>query len=284
MEALKIDNLTKSFDKFKLNNITISLPKGYILGYIGQNGAGKTTTINLIMNFLKKDSGVIRVFGKEIDGNEVEYKEIIGYVSDDCYYPESITVKEVNAILKDFYPSFDENKFQTYMHNWELPNDKLIKEFSKGMKMKLMLAGVLSRETKLLILDEPTSGLDPVFRDELLTLLQEYILDGERSVLFSTHIMSDVEKVSDYICFIHKGNIVINDTKDNILENHVVVKGGLNDLDKFKAYMIAYKSTNMGFEGLAYRKDEHKFHGDLLVEMASIDDIVIYYTIKCNKK
>lgn len=284
MEALKIDKLTKKYNQFKLNNISFSLPKGYILGYIGQNGAGKTTTINLIMNFVKKDNGLVKVFGKEIDGNEVEYKDMIGYVSDDCYYPDNITVKEINAILMDFYPSFNESKFQSFMRDWGLPSDKIIKEFSKGMKMKLMLAAVLSRETKLLILDEPTSGLDPVFRDELLTLLQDYILDGEKSVLFSTHIMSDVEKVSDYICFIHKGDIVINDTKDNVLESHVLVKGGLSDLDRYKSSIISYKTTNLGFEGLAYRKDEHKFGGELLVEKPNIDDIVIFYTIKCNKK
>ena len=279
MEALSISGLTKKYKAFTLNNISLSLPKGYILGYIGQNGAGKTTTIDLVMNFKKKDDGVIKVFDEEIDDNEAEYKNMIGYVADECYFPDTVALKEVKSILKNFYPTFDENKFDAYASSWGLPSDKTVKEFSKGMKMKLMLAGVLSRETKLLILDEPTSGLDPVFRDEMLTLLQDYIVDGEKSVLFSTHIMSDVEKISDYICFIDKGNIILNDSKDRILENYIIVKGGSNNLDKYKSLMIAYKDTNVGFEGLSYRTERNKFDG-LLVENPTIEDVIIFYTKK----
>ena len=169
------------------------------------------------------------------------------------------------------------------MGEWNLPTDKPIKEFSKGMKVKLMLASVLSRDTKLLILDEPTSGLDPIFREELLGILQEYILDGEHSVLFSTHIMSDVEKISDYICFIDNGNIVLNDTKDNILEDHMIVKGGAGELDICKDYTIAFKKTDIGFEALMKKNDINKFENKFLTEKPNIEDVVIYYTKKLKK-
>jgi ABC-2 type transport system ATP-binding protein len=280
MEALSINNLTKKYKSFTLNNVSLTLPKGYIMGYVGQNGAGKTTTLDLIMSFKKKDSGEINVFNKSIVGNEKEYKNMIGYISDECYFPDVITVNEVKKIMADFYSSFNESKFNGYLQAWGLPTGKQIKEFSKGMKVKLMLASVLSRDTKLLILDEPTSGLDPIFREELLTILQDYIMDGEHSVLFSTHIMSDVEKISDYICFIDKGNIVLNDTKDNIVDNHIVVKGGANELDICKAHTIAYKKTNIGFEALLRKSDLHKFEDKFLIEKPTIEDVVIYYTKK----
>ena len=280
MDALAIKNLTKRYKSFTLNDISFNLPKGYIMGYVGQNGAGKTTTLDLIMNFKKKDSGKIDVFNLSMTDNEEEYKNSIGYIADECYFPDIITVKEIKGILSDFYSSFNESKFNEFMSDWSLPIDKPIKEFSKGMKIKLTLASVLSRDTKLLILDEPTSGLDPIFRDELLTILQEYIMDGEHSVLFSTHIMSDVEKISDYICFIDNGNIVLNDTKDNIVENHIVVKGGANDLDICKDYAIAFKKTDIGFEALLRKNDMYKFENRFLIEKPTIEDVVIYYTKK----
>ncbi|WP_243156271.1 ABC transporter ATP-binding protein [Clostridium sp. C2-6-12] len=199
MNALEIKNLSKKLKGFSLKNINLELPKGYILGYIGQNGAGKTTTIKLIMNQLKPDSGEIRVFGKEYEDDEAGYKDMIGFIGDECYFPICFTLKDIVNMLKDFYSSFDEIKFREYAERWDLPYKKKIKDFSKGMKAKLAFASVLSRDTKLLLLDEPTSGLDPVVRSEVLELLQEYISDGERSVIFSTHIMSDLEKITDYL-------------------------------------------------------------------------------------
>ncbi len=194
MNALKVENLSKSYDTFKLDNISFTLPKGYIMGYIGQNGAGKTTTINLIMDFIKKDAGDITVYDKNVQNGEEEYKEQIGYICDECYFLDSMTCTDVSNILSNFYDTFNVNTFRKYLDKWSISLDKTVKSLSKGMKMKLMLAGILSRETKILIMDEPTSGLDPIFRSELLDILQDYIADGEHSVLFSTHIMADVEK------------------------------------------------------------------------------------------
>ena len=278
MYALEIKKLNKKFSNFSLQDINLKLPKGYILGYIGQNGAGKTTTIKLIMEQLKRDSGEITVFEKKYSDDNISFKEIIGFIADECYFPESFKAKDIINTFKGFYKTFDEVKFKRYMERWNLPYDKKIKDFSKGMKMRLMFASVLSRETKLLILDEPTSGLDPVIRDEILELLQEYISDGEKSVLFSTHIMSDLEKIADYLYFIDNGKIIFNDIKDNILENYLLVKGGVEDLTlDIKEKLVGYKKSSIRFEGLIYSKDKKYIGNDLLYEKPSIDDIVVFH-------
>lgn len=284
MNALEIKNLNKKFNGFNLKNINLELPQGYILGYIGQNGAGKTTTIKLIMNQLKKECGEIKVFGKEYEEDEAGYKEIIGFIGDECYYPACFTLKDIISTLKDFYTSFNESQFREYAEKWELPYKKKIKEFSRGMKAKLAFASVLSRDTKLLLLDEPTSGLDPVVRSEVLEMLQEYISDGKRSVIFSTHIMSDLEKITDYLYFINKGEKIFYDTTENILENHLLVKGGIDDLKvEVKEKLIGYKSSKIGFEGLIHLKDRKYFDEDLLFEKPSMDDIIVFY-INGNRK
>ncbi|RII36246.1 ABC transporter ATP-binding protein [Clostridium chromiireducens] len=278
MDALEIKNLNRTFDGFNINNINLSLSKGYILGYIGQNGAGKTTTIKLIMNQIKKDSGEIRIFGKEYNEDEAGYKNMIGFIGDECYFPTCFTLKDVIATMKDFYISFNEDKFREYVERWQLPYKKKIKEFSKGMKVKLSFASVLSRDTKLLLLDEPTSGLDPVIRSEILEILQEYIADGERSVLFSTHITSDLEKITDYLFFINKGEKVFYDTTENILESHLLVKGGIEDLtEELREKLIGHKSSSYGFEGLISSKDKQYINENLLLEKPSMDEIIVFY-------
>ncbi|WP_368487951.1 ABC transporter ATP-binding protein [Clostridium sp. BJN0013] len=278
MYALEIKDLNKSFGNFKLKNINLKLPEGYILGYIGQNGAGKTTTIKLIMEQLKRDSGEITVFGKNYTDDEIGFKDMIGYIADECYFPGCFTAKDVKNSFKSFYKSFDEFKFKSYMDRWELPQNKKIKNFSKGMKIKLMFASVLCRETKLLLLDEPTSGLDPVIRSEILGLLQEYISDGKRSVLFSTHIMSDLEKIADYLYFIDKGKTIFNDTKDNVLEGYLLVKGGAADLtEQIKEKLIGYKKSSVGFEGLIHSRDNKYIKKGLLTEKPSVEDIVVFH-------
>lgn len=281
MNALEISNLNKKFKDFSLENINLSLPKGYILGYVGQNGAGKTTTIKLIMQQLKADSGEISIFGKGYKGNEVKFKDMIGFVGDECYFPTNFKIKDVINTLKDFYPSFNKDKFNHYIDLWELPKDKKIRDFSKGMKIKLTFASIFARKTKLLILDEPTSGLDPVIRNDILELLQEYIEDGEKSVLFSTHITSDLEKIADYIFFINKGKMMFNDTKDKILEKHLVVKGGIEDLTpNIKEKLIGYKKSNVGFQGLIYADDKRYLDDELLIEKPSIEEIIVFYINK----
>ena len=278
MYALEIDNLNKRYKNFSLQNINLKLQEGYILGYVGQNGAGKTTTIKLIMEHLKKDSGEIKVFGKKYKDNNILYKNMIGYISDECYFPGNLTFKDLSNILMDFYVSFDKQKFQFYLEKWGLTKNKYINQLSKGMKMKTMFASILARDTKLLVLDEATSGLDPVIRDEILEILQEYISDGKKSVIFSTHIMSDLEKIADYIYFINRGKTILYDTKDEMLEKYLLIKGGTLDLTStIKKKLIGLKESSIGFEGLINQADKNIIGTNILCEVPTIEDIIIYH-------
>lgn len=275
---LEVKKINKKFKHFSLQDITFSLPAGYIMGYVGQNGAGKTTTLNIITNLLKADSGEIRVNGMTYMQNPIGYKDAIGFIGDESYFPQEFRIKDLRKTLKDFYPSFKEEKFMEMIKLWKLPEDKKIHEYSKGMKVKLMFAGVLSRDTKLLILDEATSGLDPVVRNDVLTLIQQYISDGERSVIFSTHILTDLEQIADYIFFIDDGKMVMCDTKDELIEKYVLVKGGLEDLTKdLEKNLIGIMKSNVGFTALAESDKALYLKRGLLIEKPTIDNIVIHY-------
>ena len=284
MLALEVKDLRKQYGNFCLDNVSFNLEKGYILGYIGQNGAGKSTTINLIMDFIKGDGGQVKVFGKTIKDNEIEYKKMIGYVSDECYYLDSMKCADVNKSMKMFYNTFDEGKFKSYLKKWGIKMTSKVGDLSKGMKTKLMLAAVLSRKTKLLVLDEPTSGLDPIFRVEILDILQDYIVDGEHSVLFSTHILSDIEKVADYVCFIKDGRLMLNDATSRIIENHFVIKGDIEDLDAVKRDLIYHKTNNYGFEGVIKKDKSLNLDKRFLLEQPGIEDIMIGYNSKVEEK
>lgn len=282
---LEVKNLRKDFKSFSLKDISFSLPPGYIMGFIGPNGAGKSTTIKLIMNLLKKDGGYINVFGKDHVQYEKEIKNQIGFVYDENHFYEDLTVKEMKRIIAPLYKSWDENAFKKYLKIFELPENKKIKDLSKGMKMKFSLAIALSHGARLLIMDEPTSGLDPVFRSELLDILTDLIQDENKSVFFSTHITSDLDKVADYITFIHDGKIILSDTKDNILDNYGIVKGG-NELldDDSKKIFIGIRSNRFGFEGLVADKEKAMllFKDRAVVEKPSLEDIMLY-TVRRNQ-
>jgi len=274
--ALEVKGLSKTLGNFHLNSISFTLPKGYIMGYVGQNGAGKTTTIKLIMEQLKHRQGTIKVNGLACEDDEIIYKDSIGFVADESYFPSDFTIKDIELTMKDFYPSFDLEKFGDLVNLWNLPYKKKNKDLSKGMKIKLMFATVLARDTKILILDEATSGLDPVMRSEVLDILQEYIQAGERSVLFSTHIMSDLERIADQIFFLDNGQKVFEGYKDDILEEYVLVKGGLEDLsmDKEKEFTGLRKSA-LGFEGLLKTDKETIIYNDWVITRPSIEEIIV---------
>ncbi|SHI16976.1 ABC transporter ATP-binding protein [Sporanaerobacter acetigenes] len=279
---LEVNNLRKEFKKFTLKDISFKLEPGYIMGFIGPNGAGKSTTIKLIMNLLKLDGGEIKVFGLDHKKHEKEIKDRIGFVYDENYYYEDLTIKQMKNIVASFYSKWDDATFNDYIEQFDLDPKSKIKTLSKGMKMKFSLAVALSHNADLIIMDEPTSGLDPVFRREILDILYNVIQDETKSIFFSTHITTDLEKIADYITFINKGSIVFSETKDEVLENYSVVKGGTDLLDRdTKKEFIGLKETNVGFEGLTNNKDEVKrlFGEQVLIERATLEDIM-FYTVR----
>lgn len=276
---LEIKNLRKEFKNFTLDNISFNLKPGYIMGFIGPNGAGKSTTIKLIMNLLKKDEGEIRVFGKDHIKYEKEIKNKIGFVYDENYYYENLSIEQMKSIVAPFYSKWDEHQFNYYIKEFDLNPKAKIKTLSKGMKMKFSLTIALSHHADLIIMDEPTSGLDPVFRREILDILYSIIQDDSKSIFFSTHITTDLEKIADYITFINKGSIVFSKTKDEVLENYAIVKGGTSLLNNdTRKQFIGLRETSVGFEGLVDNVDKVKraFGDSVLIEKPTLEDIMVY--------
>ncbi len=277
--VLEVKNLRKEFKNFTLDNISFNLEPGYIMGFIGPNGAGKSTTIKLIMNLLKKDGGEIKIFGKDNVKSEKEVKNRIGFVYDENYYYEDLTINTMKNIVAPFYTNWDDNKFNKYIKEFDLNPKAKIKTLSKGMKMKFSLAIALSHKADLIIMDEPTSGLDPVFRRELLDILYSVIEDERKSIFFSTHITTDLEKIADYITFINKGKIVFSEAKDQVLENYGIVKGGVDILDRdTRKEFIGVRETKVGFEALTDNigKTKRIFGDKVIIERASLEDIMVY--------
>lgn len=278
---LEIKNLSKDYGNFSLKNINIQLDRGYIMGFIGPNGAGKSTTIKLIMNLIKKDSGSIKLFGLDHLKHELAVKDRIGFVYDENYYYEELTVEEMKNIVKPFYSKWDEHAFKQYIERFQLPLNKPIKTLSKGMKMKFSLAIALSHHAELLIMDEPTSGLDPIIRAEFLEILQSFIEDENKAVFFSTHITSDLDKVADYITLIDEGEIILSKTKDELLEDYCLVKGAKDKLEALpKESIVSIKEGAYGFEALSSnRREIIRALGDsVIIEKPTLEDIMIFST------
>ncbi|MEH7048952.1 ABC transporter ATP-binding protein [Bacillus pseudomycoides] len=276
---LELKNVCKNYKDFSVKNISFTLPRGYIMGFVGPNGAGKSTTIKMIMNLVKKNSGDITIFGKDNAKAEKDIKQYIGFVYDENHYYEELTCEQMKKIIAPLYKNWDEAQYQSYMERVQVPKNKKIKQLSKGMKMKFAIAMALSHHAERIIMDEPTSGLDPVVRSELLDILQEIVMEEEVSVLFSTHITTDLERIADYITFIHEGEIVFTGEKDEILENHVIVKGSNDLLDlEGKELFIGLRKNKFGFEGLAKDKQaiEDWFGNEVVLEKPTLDDIVVY--------
>lgn len=276
---LEIKDLYKEYAGFKLDRVTFNLKKGYIMGFIGPNGAGKTTTIKLIMNLIKRTSGEIRVFGLDNLADEKEIKSKIGFVYDHANFYENFSLDKNAMIIANFYENWDWEVFNNYMEKFKIDKKQKFKELSKGMKMKFALALALSHHADLLIMDEPTSGLDPIFRHEIIKILQEYIEDGNRSILFSTHIISDIEKMADYITFINNGKIVFSEEKSILEDDYRIVKGGLDILDSsVEEEFISLERSKYGFSGLTrnYEKLYEKYGSNLVIDKPGIEEIMIY--------
>jgi len=273
---LEVTNLSKAFDGFQLHNVSFTLPKGYIMGLIGPNGSGKTTTIKLILNMLKRDSGEIKIMGLDNITDEQKAKSELGVVFDTNYFSDEWKVSQVEKSISMFYPNWNSQKFASMLKKFRIAPNKRVKELSKGMQMKLMLACAFSYDARLLILDEPTSGLDPVSRDELIKILLGYIEDGEHSVLFSTHITADLERAADFITYINYGEMFFTGSKDEFVDMFRLVKGGINELSgDLSSKAIGIRTFSTGFEALVKTEDIGSFSG-LSIEPTTIDEIIVF--------
>ena len=281
---LEIKNLSKDYAGFKLDNVSFSLKRGYIMGFIGPNGAGKTTTIKLIMNLIKRSSGEIKIFGLDNLKDEKEVKNRIGFVYNDCNFYENFSLIDNAKVIADFYEDWSWKDFDNYLNRFKLNKNQKAKELSKGMKIQFALAIALSHNAELLIMDEPTSGLDPIFRHEIVNILQEYIEDGKRSILFSTHIISDIEKMADYITFINKGKLVFSEEKTILEDTYRIVKGGLDILDSnIENECIRIKKNKYGFSGLTlnHEKLQAMYGSNIIVDKPNIEEINIVLCCIC---
>ncbi len=274
---LKVENLRKQYRSFLLDGITFTLPEGYILGFIGQNGAGKSTTIKCLTGVNPYDEGTLTVFGKDFRDHSLEILQDVGFSSGamDCYPNEK--VEKIGRAYGMFFKNYDNEKFLRLCKTFHIDPSKKVRELSQGMKVKLGIALALSHDAKLIILDEPTSGLDPVAREELLDLLQKIMEQGNRSILFSTHVTSDLDKCADYILFINDGKQILFDTKDNIIEGHALVRGKKEALTgSLKERLVGHKVTPIGFTGLMKRKDLRD-NDDVETSVPTLEDIMVYY-------
>lgn len=276
---LELRNVGKKYKEFELKDISFHLEKGYIMGFIGPNGAGKSTTIKLIMNLLKKDQGEIKIFGMDYREKELEIKQRIGFVYDENYFYEELSMIEMKKIIAPFYSSWDEKAFQRYVKDFNLSPKQKIKELSKGMKMKYSLALALSHNADLIIMDEPTSGLDPIIRNELLDILYTIIQDEEKGILFSTHNTSDLDKIADYITFINNGEMVFSKPKDEIMDQYKIIKGGKEILNgTIREKLIGIKEHSVGFEALTSNSEvlKKELGNRIVIEEPCLEDIMLY--------
>ncbi len=275
---LEVKNLTKKYKDAGIENINFNVPKGSIVGLIGRNGSGKTTTIKTILDIAKKDSGEVIILGDNQLKDET--KNYIGVVFDGDTFPDNLNITKLNKILKNIYKNWNEEKYFNYANKMELPLNKKIKEFSKGMKMKLSIIVSLSYDAKLLILDEPTSGLDPVVRDEILDIFLDFIQDENKGILVSSHITSDLEKVADYLIFIDKGKIVFFESKDKIVYEYGILKCSYEDLRKIdKSYILKQVKKSYGYDIIVNNKEEIKAqYPTLVIDNCSIDELMVIYT------
>lgn len=274
MNALEIKNLTKKFPGFALDNLSLTLPAGCILGLIGENGAGKSTTIKLILDIIHKDSGTVTILGRNQEDHLEVTKEDIGVVMDELGIPTSLNTKEVGKVMAGIFRNWDDTAYKGLLKDLDIPEDKKFKDFSRGMKMKLGFAIALSHHAKLLLLDEATSGLDPVVRDHVVGLLEDFTRDESHAVLISSHIVSDLEKLCDYIAFLHKGKLMLMEEKDVLLEQYGIVHCDGARLETLDEDAILHRKDGpYGSEALV-RRDA--VPGDLQVSPVSIEELFVY--------
>lgn len=271
MNAIEVKNLSKNYKGFSLENISFTLPNGCIMGLVGENGAGKSTTIKLILDMIKKSNGEIKILGK--DTKEFS-KEDIGVVTEEIGVPLSFNAKEINSVFKNIYKQWSERDFFAYMEKFSIPTNKKIKEFSKGMKMKLYIALALSHNAKLLILDEATSGLDPVMRDEILDIFNEFTRNENHSILISSHIVSDLEKICDYIAFMHNGRLILCEEKDELLNNYSIIQCDENTINQIdKADILSIRKSNYAVKAVI---KSSAVTSNMISSPINLEDLFVY--------
>lgn len=276
---LEIRNVTKAYEEFILDDISLSIERGFAMGFIGPNGSGKTTTIQCIMNLIKLNAGTITVDGLNHIKDADRVKEKIGFVYDDLHYYEHLTIHEMRSLLKGFYTRWDDLTFNKYLKTFGLNTEKKIMTLSRGMKTKFSIAVALSHNAELLIMDEPTSGLDPVFRNELMDILIDVMQLGDKSLFFSTHITSDLDHLGDYITFINEGKIVFSESREEVNDRYKIIKGSPSLLDEeTKKRFIGMRISSVGFEGLIRQQDPilEKLASQTIIERPTLDQIMIY--------
>ena len=278
--AVEVQGLTKRYPGFTLDHVSFAVPSGSIVGFIGENGAGKSTTMKAVLNLIRRDEGSVRLLGKEDGAEYPEIKEQIGVVFDESYFPDNLKIRDVDRIMRSIFRSWESGKFLDYCRRFGLPEKKIVKTFSRGMKMKLSIAAALSHQTKLLIMDEATSGLDPVVRNEILDLFQEFVQEEDHTVFLSSHITSDIERIADYILLIYKGRILLFEDKDMLLYEYGVARCSREQAQNLdKALIVGVRRSQFETEVLVRNRKAVKEQPDLVVDRASLEDILLF-TVK----
>lgn len=295
--AISVKNLTKKYKDFQLNNISFEIPEGSIVGFVGENGAGKSTTMKAILGLIPVETGEVKLLGHEMKYGDkaASFKEQIGVVFDECNFPIDLKVRNIRKIMQKVYRTWEDEKFESCLNKFHLPEDKKVRELSKGMKMKLSIAVALSHDSRLLLLDEATSGLDPVIRDEILDILREFVEDEGRTIFISSHITSDIEKVSDYIMMIHKGELLFQKNKDELLYKYGIVRGSMEQINLIPDELIAGRADSEFGSSVLIKDKEALLDSDFMekakeldgnkpvIDRAGIEDILLYI-VKAKEK
>ena len=277
--VIEFRNVVKDYGDFRLDNISLAVPEGSVCGFIGQNGAGKTTAISLLLDLINRDSGEIYLFGEPVDGKHSHLREDVGVVFDEMGFHEFLTAKQINVILKNSYKNWDEETFFDNLKKFSLPSNKPCGAFSRGMRMKLQIATALSHSAKLLVMDEPTSGLDPIVRNEIMQIFREFEMQENHTILLSSHITGDLEKIADEVVFIDGGKIVLKGNKDDILEKHALLKCSNEDAEKISASVVVYAQPGAyGTEMLVNDAEAcRRLYPGMVIEPSTLEEIMIYY-------
>ncbi len=284
--VIELKNVTKDYGDFKLDDVSFSVPEGTICGFIGQNGAGKTTTIKSILDVICVDMGEITVFGQDIKKDSAGLREDIGVVFDEMGFHEFLTGKDINIMMKNIYKNWDEAVFFDYLKRFSLPSKKPCGDFSRGMRMKLQIAVALSHNARLLIMDEPTSGLDPIVRNEMLQIFREFVVEEDHTILLSSHITGDLEKLADEVVFINGGRVVLSGNKDEIIEKHGLLKCKKEQLkDISDSFIVFSEVETFGVTVLVNdRKTCEKLYPEMVIEPATLETIMLFYVNRQNSR